>query len=658
MQDDLDGKVDTSILTDASTSATRVQELEQLVHFFSGMTCELKNSFPFIMDLTERFLAQQQDDSQKESVNDIRYAIQSLQVHVDDVHDLSLMRSGKFELCTDTFSFRQLIENVRSTTFFLAEEKKLQFIFKIDGSLPEFLEGDPARIRQVLMSILGCAVKHTRVGHVSLWVYRDGDTIHFDVSDSGTGMDVESLRDLFDADRQTDNSELALLLGKNLVELMGGAMTVESGSGAKSRFHFHLPLKQPSENRRRTNTTRRVSTRESGRILVVDGDQINQFLTKHLLDQYGVQSDMAFSGEEALEKINLEKYALVLIDYLMPGMDGSEVTRLIRSLPEGKGEIPLIAYTESSPNIAEKSFLDADMDDIIIKPVQAEQLREVLARWLPVQEKRQNHVLDKIIPQPDLTSPAPTVDVKSNIDAKKEIFSAFSSGLEWNAFDEVMGFESFNRRFVENDTSQPGLDPERGRADASDVARLLIFFAEDHPRMFALIKFSMLELGETLGSVDDKLAKIRAIHANTRDFAGHTEFATWIAESGSSRERLLHNSGEYLNLLLSAIRVFQSQAKGKQNAKVEEAIKTIHSTIQQATMNLKEISVELEKIHKVLQTLTEPTDTTVAKENLSTLKKHMWEVSVLFRQFSQKKGLLLSELDRKRDFPNRSSNTV
>ena len=308
----------------------------------------------------------------------------SLLTILNDILDFSKIDAGKLTLESVDFDLLALIDDAAGIVQGQADAKSLLLRRDLALDLPRYVRADPTRLRQILINLLGNAIKFTANGEVALQVRCvHGGQIEFIISDTGAGIDAETLPRLFDKFEQADHSTtrryggtgLGLAICKQLVELMGGRIGVESRPGIGSRFHFTLPLAEgvapPLDARQ---APRRARHPFRLHILCAEDVRTNQIIIGTLLESMGHQVAMVENGEEALRALASEHYDCVLMDGRMPQMDGEQAARLIRAggseqFAVRDSQIPIIALTANASEHDRQRYLAAGMDDFLSKPV-------------------------------------------------------------------------------------------------------------------------------------------------------------------------------------------------------------------------------------------------------------------------------------------------
>lgn len=364
--------------------------------FVSRMSHELRTPLNAIIGFGELLEGEPLQPSQASYVRLINASGRHLLELVNQVLDLAKIEAGGLRLERIPFDLPATVEAVRQMIAERVAGKGIAFVATVDPGLPRYVEGDPTRLRQILINLLMNAVKFTEQGSVEMRAAPDGDRLYFSVRDSGIGMDQQALAKLFQPFVQADGtitrrfggSGLGLVIARELVEAMGGAVEVESAPGTGTCFWFWVPLRPAAAPPVPIpvpviDDGCGVADLLDGPVLLVDDNHVNQQLAAAMLDRLGVSHDVAGNGEECLARLAGGAYAMVLMDVEMPVMDGITAAARIRGgeAPGGR-RLPIIAMTANALQEDRERCMAAGMDGYVAKPVSLASLRQEICRVL------------------------------------------------------------------------------------------------------------------------------------------------------------------------------------------------------------------------------------------------------------------------------------
>ena len=367
-----------------------------------------------VLGLSDMLLDENPSPEQRDYIEKIQTATKSLMIIINDILDLSKLEAGKLEIETVDFDFSDILDECITLIEPNIEEQGLSLSVMCDDKVPDRVRADPVRLRQVLINLLGNAVKFTHEGGIGIEVQlaaEDGDnrTLKFTIRDTGIGIPADQLSNLFSEFTQADTSSsqryegtgLGLAISKRLVRLMDGEIGVESAEGAGSTFWFTTQVQAVTEVLPAGQSMPRNESFEGLRhldILVAEDNKLNQMILKATIDQFGYRMDIVENGRAAVEAIESRDYDLLLMDIRMPEMNGTDAARIIRSRTDGKADIPIIAVTADVVKEKLDEYIAAGMNACVTKPID----RAILARTI-------NDVLGEEIHRPEQLEAQPGV---------------------------------------------------------------------------------------------------------------------------------------------------------------------------------------------------------------------------------------------------------
>ena len=365
--------------------------------FLAMMSHEIRTPMNGVLGMLELIKGTTLDEEQREQINTASSSAEALLHILNDTLDFSKIETGQLDFEHIPFRPDTVAEDVAALLRPRAIGKGLQFVLRNDIGSSSRVLGDPTRFRQVLLNLVGNAIKFTAHGRVELTLRTLGQTateLTLDVAvlDTGIGMDAAALAKIFQPFTQADSSMsrryggtgLGLVISQRLVQGMGGDITTESAVGQGSTFRF--TIKFPLAEKLHTAAPFKPDNRPqffAGRVLVVEDDTVNQRVITLMLQRHRLAVTIASEGNEALAAIARGGWDLVFMDCHLPGIDGFEVTRRARTLLAGR-PLPIIALTANAQPEDRTACLAAGMNEFLTKPLRQEELRQCLEHWLPV----------------------------------------------------------------------------------------------------------------------------------------------------------------------------------------------------------------------------------------------------------------------------------
>jgi DegV family protein with EDD domain len=393
-------------------TARQAQEIEELNkaqnRFFSSMSHEIRTPINTIIGLNEMILREDISDEVADDARNIRSASKILLSLINDILDMSKIESGKMDIVSVPYDVGAMLSEIVNMIWVRADEKGLKFTLDVDPSLPASLVSDEVRIKQILINLLNNAVKYTQEGSVTLSIHchkteKGKVLVTYSVEDTGMGIRKESIPYLFDAFRREDERKnryiegtgLGLSIVKQLVDLLGGEISVNSIYTKGSTFVFTLEQEisdekaigkyEPGKYRgNKGSDYHQVFEAPKAKVLIVDDNSANLLVASKLLRNTKVQIKTATSGAEALKETAADHYNIILMDHMMPEMDGIQCLHAIREQSGGLcKDVPVVALTANAGSENQAMYRREGFDAYLLKPVEAVELEKTLLELLP-----------------------------------------------------------------------------------------------------------------------------------------------------------------------------------------------------------------------------------------------------------------------------------
>ncbi|WP_051254384.1 ATP-binding protein [Arenibacter latericius] len=376
-----------------------VLAMEAKTNFLSTVSHELRTPLYAVTGLTHLLLEENPSENQKEHLNSLKFSGEYLLNFINDILQINKIDAEKLEIHQISFNLKKILSEVINSLQQSAKDNNTKIILKYDESIPQHLLGDPIKLSQVFINLIGNAIKFTKNGEVTVIakmteMVKETINIYFEVKDTGIGMDLKQQQNIFDSfeqgsiqiNREYGGTGLGLTIVKSLLGLFGSKIELKSELGKGSSFYFDLALKSKDDivDDILFEITEEEYDLKGLHLLIVEDNKINQVITKKMLDKKEITCDIANNGLEAVAMVRKTEYDGILMDIHMPGISGEEATIEIRKFNRF---VPIIALTAISLDDSMESFYAAGCNDVVTKPFKP----EIFYRKIGLHMTEKNH---------------------------------------------------------------------------------------------------------------------------------------------------------------------------------------------------------------------------------------------------------------------------
>ena len=598
------------ILEEARKEAQTANKAKSV--FLANMSHEIRTPINVMLGMNEMIVRESESEEITQYAKSIERSGKYLISLINNILDISRIESGKLEIEEGRYELRQLLEEVMLIGEKQAEQKGLKIYLTYDQTLPAYLTGDVIHIKQILLNLINNAVKYTKEGRIDFIVCKESkeSRILFEVKDTGIGIKKENISVLFDAFMRVDQKKnqkiegtgLGLAIAKQLAEQMGGSIHVESDYGKGSSFVVKLPMKEASkekvsiiEHKQREDKERTYFVAPEAKILAVDDNEENLLVIKSLLKRTGIFVDTAKSGAECIRKAKENSYDMILLDYMMPRMDGIET---IRELKKDKTfETPVIALSADVTKGIEQTFLKEGFCAYLSKPVMWKKLEDLLLTYLKKEQVfiRKEDTKELEIPKDQIKQISPKLN-------ENDIVMEEGLKLLEGDFMQYRKLMEFFAKYQENNMEEMYdlIQQKSKNADINEITRMMHTLKSNAKAIGAMNLYEIARKFESKGKQNDmmyltsgwsllQLEWKRALKA-AKTFLKDTE--NMIKKPSETKEKENHQSREELKESLKIL-ITRYQAK-EANDQIKYLLED--STEEKEKILLKEIAAAIDQL--------------------------------------------------------------
>lgn len=582
--------------------------------FLANMSHEIRTPINAILGFNEVILKNSGEDKTKEYAGHVNQAGHHLLEVINEVLDFSRIQSGKEQLLPVSFDLKEMITELASVMAVMTTKKNLEFSIEYDTNLGNAVLGDWEKIQRILTNLISNAVKYTKKGKVILRVgLREktaaAQTICFEVEDTGVGIRKEEMDHLFRAYERADlltnqtieGTGLGLAISNQLAHLMGSTLQVESTYGVGSRFFFVVTLGhgEENENQEQMAALEMHYTAPDAKVLVVDDDAMNRMLMDTYLRSLDIHADFAENGMECLKKVQNQRYDLILMDYMMPGMDGAQTMEKIRQSEET--HTPIAVLTADIVDHVDQKLLKRGFDQYLSKPIDFKMLEGLISQMLPEEkliwhENIEGQALEETqLEEYEANLKESDIDLREGLKLVDQDFTQYLRICRYFVTNSPKGMEKLHEEMAEEDMDALRLVFHSLKGNAGNIGALrLQALAREMEQKSKELDMEFLECGVDLLTLQWKRC-VNGLEVFLKKYSGDTEkeeFTDYDQEDLIEELKRACNLGQMRDAKMACEQLKKAEALAEKQTFWSEVMDLIQE------MEFEEVLIKLEEMGK------------------------------------------------------------